>query len=74
MREFVEGFVINAVTHTLISPAHAQTIFVIGVIDTSIKIMVTTSAAVKHLLADVLLGRFVWARRARQINCCSITA
>lgn len=74
MREFVEGFVINTVAHTFISPTHAQTIVVARVSDTRVKMLVTTSVAVEHLFAHILLGWVICTREAWQIHGSSIRA
>lgn len=60
VREFLEGFIVDTITHAFVCASHAEPIGCIRQFETSVKHMVAASAAVEHLLAHVGFLRFVF--------------
>ena len=53
VREFLEGFLVDAITHAFVCASHAEPKCCIRQFQASVKHMVTATAAVEHLLAQV---------------------
>ena len=60
VREFLEGFLVDAITHAFVCASHAEPKCCIRQFQASEKHMVAATAAVEHLLAQVWFLRFVF--------------